>query len=172
MLQYDKTFRAAFLDKVPGTPALDADADWTVEVETPLDRFCDATMRAPGVFVLIENKIASSAKRKGQLLTYCLAALKAHEADQVVGIYVGPTAETGRDETERVERSGQFRARRDRAPAELMMCLGWKDDMPDIVEEAAGGNWFATSGLRGIHAMTLFNTLFRWQTKPRDSSVV
>lgn len=167
LLNSDHGFRAAFLAKVGATPPGDPAASWTVDVEADLDGACDITMSTPGTFLLLEDKIADSARTEGQFRRYYEAAVRLHPEDRIIGVYLGPSAASGAGEIALVrQRSEPFAARGER---DRLVPLGWKEDVPDLVAAATGEDrWFAESGLRGVHEHMERLSTARFPSAERD----
>jgi hypothetical protein len=70
LLDYDPAFRAESFKVVPPVAGLDPAADWTADVETPLNGPCDLTLETAATFVFLEDKIAASARMDRQFVRY------------------------------------------------------------------------------------------------------
>lgn len=153
LLRDDEGFRRAFLSRIPVDPPLDSHAGWTFGVETLLHGgACDVTFENADTIVFLENKLSASAQTEGQLLRYYLGVLEdpKRATKRAIGVYLAPSARMGSGEQQRLMRDPAFQ---DRAggTGDAAVCLGWRPDVQDAVEEAAEpGDWFARTGLAAI----------------------
>ena len=155
LLRDNTSFRREFLGLVGVEPPLDPARPWVVNVETPLNGPCDVTLEDEDTFVFLEDKVSASAKTKGQFLRYYLGALDKSDlaAKRLVGLYLGPSVSTGDDERESVTGHTEFGKRRAAGFNDDAKCLGWKDNLSDVVEVATtDDDWFARTGLGAILA--------------------
>jgi hypothetical protein len=155
LLHHNAAFRREFLGLVGVEPPLDPARRWVVNVETPLSGPCDVTLEDEDTLVFLEDKVSASAKTKGQFLRYYLGALDKPDlaAKRLVGVYLGPSVSTGDDERESVTGHPEFSGRRAAGFNDDAKCLGWKDNLSDVVEVATtDDDWFARKGLAAILA--------------------
>lgn len=93
-LEGSVAYRCAFFGMLAGEDAAALSTmPWTVVVE---EGRVDVSLRAPGVCVLIENKISAGAKQDAQLDRYYVSAREhAAPSDRVLALYVSPGAVGG-----------------------------------------------------------------------------
>jgi hypothetical protein len=154
MLRYDERFRRQFMALVRVDPPLDPSDNWTVQVETELNGPCDITLESDTTFVFLENKVSASSKTERQFLRYYLGAQERSTlaAKRLVGIYLGPSASIGEDELYKLTSHPSFSLRAV-SNGDAAVCLGWKDNVADVVELAtADDDWFARTGIAAILA--------------------
>jgi hypothetical protein len=153
LLRDRAAFRRALLEQLGVVESSDAEASWEVGVETPLGSgFCDVTLESSTAFVLIENKVSSSAVTPGQFLDYYRGAIAAPDRarKQVVAAYLGPHERTGDGELRTVEQSPEY-ARRHATHRDQAKALGWTTDLKRVVAASEeSGEWFAQAGLDAI----------------------
>ena len=75
----------------------------------------DVTLESDATLILIENKLAPSAKRDGQLLRYYIAATRMWPDKRVIAIYLGPRGDLGTSEIDLVEHSRHYTSRSSRS---------------------------------------------------------
>jgi hypothetical protein len=151
VLEHDEAFRREFLALTPASPPLDDARPWTVRVEDTRIGWgsMDITLESDSTVILIENKIAASAKQKGQLLGYYGRALNTWPAKRIIAIYLAPTTSLGEDEVAAVQESLEFRSRPARPPGpDAAGTIAWGDIAAII--EALPEHWFATTGIRAV----------------------
>jgi len=140
LLEYDPTFRRAFLRLVLDDPAFDDQETWSVRVE---EERVDVTIESPTMLVLIEDKIGSGAKQHGQLLRYYLSAVETRSKKRIVAVYLAPGG-IGIDEVDLVRRSTIFAQRE----SDVARHVPWGSVAELIDQQPQGeGAWFARSGM-------------------------
>jgi len=110
LLREDKAFRSAFFNGLQLDPPLDAEDPWEARIETPLGSgFCDVTLESATTYILIENKMSSAAVTPGQFLAYYRGAIAdpTREPKRIIGVYVGPSGDTGSGEVATVAASAR-----------------------------------------------------------------
>jgi hypothetical protein len=110
-------------------------------------------LRGRTTCVLIENKVSRSAVMSGQFGAYYEAVVEDSELarlPRVVAIYVAPDRGSGAAPLREVTRSELLAARRAEGHGDDAVCLGWKEDLPAVVEPLDADTWFAHEGLRAI----------------------
>jgi len=165
LLEYDDEFRRRFLALAPVAPPLDDSLIWTIKVEdnepwtTSLPDVeagsgtIDITLRSASTVVLIENKLAPSAKRHGQLRRYYEAATGTWHDKRIVALYLAPTAHFGDSEVKLVEMCDAFVARRaGPAGADDAGSVSWEDIHAIIKDLSNEGRWFADTGMNAVQA--------------------
>ena len=103
----------------------------------------------PTTFVMIENKLAASAKRAGQLRKYYLGAVNKWPGRRIVGFYLAPSKGLGASEIREVRDTEEYRARGGERPnADEVFPLDWENDVAAIVRGLpSADDWFETSGI-------------------------
>ncbi|MFQ6058574.1 MAG: PD-(D/E)XK nuclease family protein, partial [Anaerolineae bacterium] len=106
-------FRDYFLSLVASPELADSlkQRKWQLSVE---EHDVDVRMESDDIVILIENKISSAAKKKGQLLRYYMDERARSPDRTIVCLYLAP-GDVGQDEVLRVEKSPDFRKSRDYA---------------------------------------------------------
>jgi hypothetical protein len=133
LLEFHPVFRSRFLALAAVEPRLDGSLDWAVRVEDgrmnagAVDVTLEWPREDPTTFVMIENKLAASAKRAGQLRKYYLGAVNKWPGRRIVGFYLAPSKGLGASEIREVRDTEEYRARGGERPS--------ADD------------WFETSGI-------------------------
>jgi hypothetical protein len=143
LLDYDPTFRFAFLRLIIDDEAGWAADSWKVTVEE--DRV-DVTLESATAYVLIEDKIGSGAKQQGQLLRYYRGAVEAKPEKRVVAVYLAPGG-MGIGEVEAVRGSAEFAQRK----GDIARHLSW-GEVAQLVNGLPEDErlWFARSGMDEI----------------------
>ena len=143
LLDYDPSFRQAFLRLALDEPGLADEGTRTVRVEE--DRV-DVTPESEAAYVVIENKIGSGAKQQGQLLRYYEAAVTARPTKRIIAVYLAPRG-IGLDEVTLVQRCALFSERR----TDVASHLPW-ERVTGLVDQLPAGDaaWFARSGMHEI----------------------
>ena len=132
-------FRRAFFARVDVDPPDDPDEDWTVDVEASLGAMgvCDVTLRSATTFVLIENKVSRSAVTSGQFGDYYEGVIEdaaLARFDRIVSIYLAPDRRSGAAPLREVTTSALLLARRAEGHRDAAVCLGWKEDLPTVID--------------------------------------
>lgn len=155
LLDFAPEFRRRFLALVPVDPPLDASLDWAVRVEDyrtnagTVDVTLEGPRDNPTTVVMIENKLAASAKTEGQLLRYYCGAVNTWPERRVVGLYLAPSRGLAASEIDLVRGSDVYRARGGGSPnADAVFPLDWENDVAPVVRGLPGAaGWFETSGI-------------------------
>ena len=109
LLEFHPVFRSRFLALAAVEPRLDGSLDWAVRVEDgrmnagAVDVTLEWPREDPTTFVMIENKLAASAKRAGQLRKYYLGAVNKWPGRRIVGFYLAPSKGLGASEIREVK---------------------------------------------------------------------
>ena len=117
LLDFDPVFRGRFLALATVEPPLDGSLDWAVRVEDSrmnagaVDVTLEWPREDPTTFVMVENKLAASAKQVGQLRKYYLGAVNTWPGRRIVGFYLAPSREVAASEIEEVKGTDEYRAR-------------------------------------------------------------
>ncbi len=113
---------------------------WNVAVEhEQIDIHLASQEQSPRNVVLIENKIAASAKQKGQLLRYYAEQKKAVPGAQVLAVYLAPGG-VGRSEVELVKEQLQA--------GDAAVHISWEEVLDKLCN--FGENVFVNNGLEQI----------------------
>lgn len=164
LLEYDGRFRREFLALVPGITLLDDSDTWKLRVEdtrpwaTPLQDMqagsgsIDVTMESPSTLVLVENKLAASAKQHGQLRRYYQAAVQCWPGMRIIALYLGPTADLGDSEVALVRDTDEYKGRQAESTADCVDSLAWVRIGEIIDALPRGDTWFAETGIEAVRA--------------------
>ncbi len=163
LLESNTAFRLELLGGVPVDPTLSTDESWDeIRVEniepwtSPVLRgetgtgSIDITLKSSKTVVLIENKVAPSAKRHGQLLQYYEAALATWGDRRILALYLAPYAELATSEVDLVKRSAAFMARAGRLVPDDAAALDWGQVERLISKLCPPDDWFAHTGMREV----------------------
>jgi hypothetical protein len=158
LLDFDPVFRSRFLALAAVEPRLDGSLDWAVRVEDSrmntgaVDVTLEWPREDPATFVMIENKLAASAKDVGQLRKYYLGAVNAWPGRRIVGFYLAPSRGVAASEIKEVKGTEEYRARSGGRPnADEVFPLGWESDVAPIVRGLpSADDWFEASGIDGV----------------------
>jgi len=155
LLRDEPGFRRAFFARVDVDPPLDPDEDWKVDVEASLGALgtCDVVLRSQTTCVFVENKVSRSAVTSGQFGGYYQGVIEdvaLARLDRIVGIYLAPDRRSGVAPLREVTMSGLLMARRAEGHRDDAVCLGWKEDLPPVIDAVDADDWFAQEGLGAI----------------------
>lgn len=154
LLDFDPGFRQAFLALLPVDPPLDASQFQAVTVEDTLGSTgggIDITMDLGSTLVVIENKVASSAKQDGQLVGYYRRAISQRGGQRIVAVYLAPTTGLGNSEIASVQGCDEFTERHPRSGGDdAAMCLTWAELAETIDATSRDDDWFAMTGIRAV----------------------
>jgi hypothetical protein len=162
LLEYDGRFRREFLALVPVLTPLDDSDTWKVKVEdtspwaTPVQGVqagpgsIDVTMESPSTLVLIENKLAASAKQRGQLRRYYQAAVQRWPDKRIIVLYLGPTADLGNSEVALVRDTDEYKRRQAETTADYVDSFTWVHIGEIIDSLPRGETWFAETGIEAV----------------------
>jgi hypothetical protein len=158
LLDYEPEFRRRFLALAPVDPPLDAALDWAVRVEDgrtntgAVDVTLEGPRGTPTTIVMIENKLAASAKTEGQFLKYYRGAVSTWPERRVVGLYIAPSRGLAASEIDLVRGDEAYRARSGGSPnADAVFPLDWENDVAPVVRGLPGAaDWFAATGIEEV----------------------
>jgi hypothetical protein len=155
LLDSDPVFRSRFLALADVEPHLDGSLDWAVRVEDgrmnagAVDVTLEWPREDPTTFVMIENKLAASAKSAGQLRKYYLGAVNKWPGRRIVGFYLAPSRGVAASEIKEVKGTDEYRARGGGRPnADEVFPLAWESDVVPIIRGLpTADEWFEASGI-------------------------
>jgi hypothetical protein len=155
LLDFDPVFRGRFLALADVKPRLDGSLDWAVRAEDgrmnagAVDVTLEWPREDPTTFVMIENKLAASAKNVGQFRKYYLGAVKTWPGRRIVGFYLAPSRGVAASEIKEVMGTEEYRARGGQRPnADEIFPLDWENDVAPIVRGLpSADDWFEASGI-------------------------
>jgi len=155
LLDFDPVFRSRFLALAPVEPRLDGSLDWAVRVEDTrmnagaVDVTLEWPRGDPTTFVMIENKLAASAKRVGQLRKYYLGAVNTWPGRRIIGFYLAPSRGVAASEIAEVKGTEEYRVRGGGHPnADEVFPLAWESDVVPIIRGLpSADDWFEASGI-------------------------
>lgn len=139
-------FRDYFLSLVASPELADSlkQRKWRLSVEA---NSVDVRMESDDIVILIENKISSAPKKKGQLLRYYTAERARPPDRTIVCLYLAP-GEVGQDEVLRVKSSPHFRSSRDYAQQVSWDAVSNYETAPDDVVDGLIQRGLARFGVR------------------------
>lgn len=155
LLDSDPVFRSRFLDLAHVEPRLDGSLDWAVRVEDSrvntgaVDVTLEWPRGDPTTFIMVENKVAASAKDDGQFRKYYLGAVSVWPGRRVIGFYLAPSRGVAASEITDVERTEEYKARAGGRPgADAVFPIDWGDDVAPLVRGLpSAADWFVSSGI-------------------------
>jgi hypothetical protein len=155
LLDSDPVFRSRFLDLAHVEPGLDGSLDWAVRVEDSrvntgaVDVTLEWPRGDPTTFIMVENKVAASAKDDGQFRKYYRGAVAAWPGRRVVGLYLAPSRGLAASEIGQVKATEEYIARGGGRPdADEVFAIDWENDVTPIVRGLpSASDWFVASGI-------------------------
>jgi hypothetical protein len=158
LLDFDPIFRSRFLALAAVEPRLDGSLDWAVRVEDgrmnagAVDVTLEWPREDPSTFVMVENKLAASAKTVGQFRKYYLGAVNTWPGRRIVGFYLAPSRGVAASEIKEVKSTEEYRARGGGRPnSDEVFPLDWESDVAPIIRGLpSAADWFEASGIHEV----------------------